>query len=525
MARRNPGGLTFRAPGAQGSGFAGLRSEIQRDTYRRLAWLAGLVVALAVVRLAATLLIAGPGALAGPPLVAIGLVLLVSILALWVFRTCALPAEWFPTCALAFEIAVAVGFGTIILNWQNLLDDSGWPLGTIPGVAVWLIVFASVVPLTPAQHLVGAGLSALSLFVWFFASLSLYEVPATVGPEQNFRVFQQLLIPTGVAVGVAYAIAARLYTLSRDLSDARRIGSYQLTDKLGAGGMGEVWQARHQLLARPAAIKLIRPDGTPAAAGSLETRMRRFEQEVQATANLRSPHTIEVYDYGTADDGTFYYVMELLEGVDLQVLVERWGPQPPGRVVHVLRQVCHSLGEAHDAGMVHRDIKPANIYLCRYGRDTDMVKVLDFGMVKQTVTDAEEAGALLTQVGVFAGTPAYASPEQAQGLVDQIDARSDIYAVGCVGFWLLTGRRVFEGDNPMQILARHLTEPPESPSVHAPGPVPPELDRLILDCLEKQPDKRVASADDLNARLALVPSERWSPASARAWWDQHRSSA
>ena len=485
--------------------------------------MAGLVATIAAVRLIATLFIEGPSGLLPAPFGAIGVVLVISLVVMWACRTAALPAAWFPTFAIAFEVLVAIGVGTIILNWQNLLGASGWPLGAIPGVGVWVILFANIVPLSPPQHLVGALLAALTVPVWFFASLSLYDVPADIGPEQNLRVFQQLMIPMGVTVAVAYVSARRLYGLSRSLSQARRMGSYHLTEKIGEGGMGEVWKARHDLLARPGAIKLIRIDSGGAGGLPVETRLQRFEQEVQSTANLRSQHTIDVYDYGTTEEGTFYYVMELLDGLDLEQVFERDGAQPPERVIHILRQACHSLGEAHETGLVHRDIKPANIFLCRYGRDLDLVKILDFGMVKQIVPDAGETSAQLTQMGTFAGTPAYASPEMAQGFVDQIDARSDIYALGCVAFWLLTGRRVFEGDNPMQILARHISERPEAPSRHAPGAVPSELDQLVLDCLEKDPKRRLQSVDELNARLTRVPVPTpWSMERARQWWDENR---
>ncbi len=523
MEKRNPGGITFHDAGrSEATGFAALRTEIRQDGYRRLAWMGGLAAAVAIVRLITTLAIEGPAALMSAPLVAFGVVLIASLIVIWVCKTVELPVEWFPPFAIGFEVIVAGGFSTIILNWQNLLGDAGWPFGAVPGVAIFMILFANVVPLSPATHLLGAVVSALALPVWFFVSLSLYDVPASIGPEQNLRVFRQLMVPMGIAVAVAYFTARRLYVLSRDLSDAKRMGSYRLTEKLGAGGMGEVWKAQHHLLARPAAVKLIRTDVIGGGVQPVETLLQRFEQEVQATANLRSLHTIEIYDYGTTEDGTFYYVMELLDGLDLEALVGHDGPATPARVIHILRQVCHSLGEAHEAGLVHRDIKPANIYLCRYGRDVDVVKVLDFGMVKQTVTAADETAPQLTQMGTFAGTPAYAAPEMAQGLVDQIDARTDIYAVGCVAFWLLTGRQVFEG-NPMQVLMRHINERPEAPSVHAPFPVPPELDRLVLECLEKRPDQRVGSVDDLADRLARVPiTEPWSPVQARQWWDTNR---
>ena len=283
--------------------------------------------------------------------------------------------------------------------------------------------------------------------------------------------------------------------------------------------MGEVWKADHMLLARTAAIKLIRTD---LDGGITPAHLERFEREVQATAGLRSPHTIDVYDFGLTSDGTFYYVMELLDGLDLENLVRMNGPLPPGRVVHILRQVCHSLAEAHQVGMVHRDIKPANIFICRYGRDLDFVKLLDFGLVKQARgTDAGDVA--LTQDGSFTGTPAYASPEMAGGDVDQVDATSDIYSLGCVAFWLLTGRTVFEASTTVQMLMKHHGEVPEAPSGFTEREVDSEIDHLILECLEKKSRDRVPSAQVLDARLRKIATTNpWSPDEAGRWWDQHR---
>jgi serine/threonine-protein kinase len=359
-------------------------------------------------------------------------------------------------------------------------------------------------------------LSTLSLPIFFFLSLSLYEVPSTIGPEQNLMVFGQLMFPVVISVLLAYISARRVYGLSFDLSEARRLGNYQLTDKLGEGGMGEVWKAEHNLLKRPAAIKLIRASGQGTL--PMDMLLERFEREVQATAELQSPHTIDVFDYGRTNDGTFYYVMELLDGVDLDKLVQDYGPQPVERVLHILHQACHSLGEAHEDDMVHRDIKPANIYLCRYGRDFDHVKILDFGMVKHQM----EEGASLTQVGTFAGTASFAAPEVAQGLLDQIDGRADIYALGCVAFWLLTERMVFDGETAMKVLTKHIYEEPPPPSRFADG-IPPELDHLVLDCLAKERDERIGSTDELVHRLSDIPcSDPWTSERAKEWWGYHK---
>jgi serine/threonine-protein kinase len=258
--------------------------------------------------------------------------------------------------------------------------------------------------------------------------------------------------------------------------EARRLGSYKLEELLGRGGMGEVWRATHQLLARQAAIKLIRPE---ALGGNAETRqiaMARFEREAQTTASLRSPHTIAVYDFGVSDTGAFYYVMELLVGYDEQELVERFGPLPAERVVHLLVQVCDSLSEAHAVRLVHRDIKPSNIHVCRYGRQADFVKVLDFGLVKRVRTLEDDPTQLqLTAPHEISGTPAFMAPEQVLGSSDT-DARTDLYAVGCVAFWLLTGRTVFQGSTAMKVLTQHVHEAPLPPSRYSELPVPAALD-------------------------------------------------
>ncbi|MCL7979246.1 MAG: serine/threonine protein kinase, partial [marine benthic group bacterium] len=299
---------------------------------------------------------------------------------------------------------------------------------------------------------------------------------------------------------------------------ARRLGSYRLTKKLGAGGMGEVWKGEHRLLARPAAIKLVRPD----ALGTVQEDQRqivlkRFEREAQATAALNSPHTVDLYDFGISEDGTFYAVIELLQGCDLDSLVRKFGPIPPERVVHFLRQVCDSLAEAHESGLIHRDIKPANLFTCRFGRSTDWIKVLDFGMVK---LDAGSKDPQLTGESVAAGTPAFMPPEQATG--EQVDARSDLYSLGCVAYWLLTGTPVFTGRTPMETVVHHVRTVPEAPSSRTEIKVPAELDRLILDCLAKAPADRPASADELEIRLSAVPLDReWDATRAREWWNLH----
>ena len=314
-------------------------------------------------------------------------------------------------------------------------------------------------------------------------------------------------------------------TLEAAHGKGQPLGSYRLLDRIGVGGMGEVWRARHHMLRRPAAVKLIPPDklGRVAGGDARDRLLRRFEREAQATAALRSPNTVELYDFGVSDSGTFYYVMEYLEGVDLETLVKRFGPQPPERVVYLLRQACRSLAEAHQAGLVHRDIKAANIYTTRVGIERDVVKVLDFGLVKSSEADgvdgADEPG--LTVEGTVQGTPAYMAPEMALGEAD-VDHRVDLYALGCVAFWLLTGQLVFEAPSIMKLLLQHIQAKPDPPSRRTELDVPPELDAVVLACLAKDRDDRPADALALEHMLAEVPLEAsWEFDRAERWWRMH----
>ena len=324
------------------------------------------------------------------------------------------------------------------------------------------------------------------------------------------------------AVFFAYLGARVIYGLGREVAKARAMGSYQLEEKLGQGGMGEVWRARHRLLARPAAIKLIRSTTAGnTGAGVPEETLQRFEREAQAIAGLRSPHTVDLFDFGVADDGSFYYAMELLDGLDADALVRRFGPIPVERAVFLLQQVCHSLSEAESHGLVHRDIKPANIFLCRYGEDDDFVKVLDFGIVK---THGEEPGAdtALTGENAIHGTPAFMAPEQALGTTG-IDGRADIYSLGCVAYWLVTGKLVFTADTPTALLLKHIQAVPSAPSAGTELPVPEAFDRLVLSCLEKDPARRPRSARELSQRLSQLEMENeWSGERRREWWNRHR---
>ena len=301
------------------------------------------------------------------------------------------------------------------------------------------------------------------------------------------------------------------------MDNSVRVGSYSLLEQIGSGGMGEVWLARHQLLARSAAIKIVRE----AAVGSGEdadTLRQRFSREAQATAQLQSPHTVQLFDFGMTDGGSFYYVMERLRGMDLQRMVERHGPLPWQRVVFLLKQACRSLSEAHAQGLVHRDIKPANLFVCRLGSDYDFVKVLDFGVVSR---QGRKTTAPITVAGTILGTPAFLAPELVRGR-GAFDARADLYALGCVAFWMLTGRPPFEAGDAIALLMHHANTAPLPPSAIAEEPIPAGVDALVLDCLSKESSQRPANAEVLWARLNEVSAGNpWDQGSARAWWQQH----
>ncbi|GJM44114.1 MAG: hypothetical protein DHS20C21_09560 [Gemmatimonadota bacterium] len=375
-----------------------------------------------------------------------------------------------------------------------------------------IVVFPMIVPLPPrrllAASILGAISSPVSLFVLHRMGKFTLTVDELVGVS----------ISPAFAVVLAYFGARMIYAISLDVSRVRLLGAYQLESRIGAGGMGEVWRASHRMLARPAAIKLIAPGQLGEDAHAV---LARFEQEAQATALLRSPHTVEIYDFGRADDGSFYYVMELLDGVDLQELVRTHGPLPAPRVVHILRQACHSLDEAHAAGLVHRDIKPANLFVCRYGSDFDFVKVLDFGLVKHE-TAPEEIDPDLTREGSLIGTPAYLCPEAITGK-SPIDHRSDLYSLGCVAYWLLTGELVFAAKTSMGMLTEHAKSQPIPPSQRSELVIPEALDRVVLACLAKDPTDRPEGAQELAARLKRIGLEKpWDNGLARAWWELHR---
>jgi DNA-binding NtrC family response regulator/putative methionine-R-sulfoxide reductase with GAF domain len=307
---------------------------------------------------------------------------------------------------------------------------------------------------------------------------------------------------------------------AEQLNEALAVGSYRLVSELGSGGMGEVWLARHRFLVRPAAVKLIRHDVAPGAAR--EQFVRRFEREAHVTAGLRSPHTVQLYDFGVTDSGSFYYVMEHLDGLDLQRVVKRFGPQPAERIVMLLRQACRSLAEAHERGLVHRDIKPANLFVTRLGTEYDYVKVLDFGVVKE---QSGHDATMLSNPDIVQGTPAFMAPEIVLS-EHRIDGRADLYSLACTAYWALTGHTLFEADTPAQMLLQHVQVRPVPPSSRSELAVPTRLEAILMSCLEKDPAKRPTSALQLDSLLSHVTCEApWTNERAQQWWEAHAPEA
>lgn len=414
--------------------------------------------------------------------------------------------------ALAFEVLGALGIALAEALATYAPDVS---VRGVSWVCLWIALFPLVVPTTPGRTLMAAMASAAMGLV------AIYIAAALGVPRPSFGTTLYLVTPNFGAAGLALLFSRIIHQLGTDARRARELGSYRLVELLGRGGMGEVWRAKHRMLARPAAIKLVKAEALGGKGTDRARVLKRFEREARATAMLSSLNTIHIYDFGRTDDGTLYYVMELLDGIDLETLVEQTGPLPPERAMHVLRQICSSLAEAHDSGLIHRDIKPANIYLCRLGERCDCVKVLDFGIVAIRDDDATANPTRLTGDNAIAGTPAYMAPEVVTD-AEHVDHRVDLYALGCVAYWLITGELVFEGETAVKIIFGHMEEEPIPPGERAGVALPDGLETLILACLEKRPDDRPQSAMEIAERLDAIDLDvRWTPARAQAWWDDH----
>jgi serine/threonine protein kinase len=428
------------------------------------------------------------------------------------------------------------------LRYQDLRDPvvdlffqragSGPPTGEfieLSGAAAGGDVALAMVAPVPGFPELGWSVAAIVPRRVFFAAQLEHE------RQSKLAAVLSLLVALGIAVVFSRHVvrvrrdAAAARELARAATErARELGSYRLVERLGQGGMGEVWRAQHRLLVREAAIKLIRPEALASAELPATQLQARFRREAQTLATLRSRHTIDLFDYGVTADGTFYIVMELLQGMTLATLVERHGPQPAGRVIHLMLQACSSLAEAHQVQLVHRDIKPENIFLCQAADEVDVVKVLDFGLVlagaEGNGTGSKRDEARLTLAGQPLGTPGFMSPEQVR---DQpTDGRADLYSLACVAVWLLSGRMPFDGPTTITMIAAHLFAPVPDLAKLVPGFFPPELDHILRRCLEKSPADRFPDAASLASALraiVLPPEQRWTPERAQAWWAEHQA--
>jgi hypothetical protein len=415
----------------------------------------------------------------------------------------------------AVSIVVACGFLSIMT-----MNDEGQILQVLLALTVTVMIRAILVPSRPRRTMV---LSALAFLPTVVVCIARHDPTALLpgfspGYQKQYMTLNTVLWSI-LGTTLATIISRVTYGLRQQVAEANELGQYVLEERIGSGGMGEVWRARHRLLIRPAAIKLIRPQ----MSGDPELLLRRFEREARATAALKSPHTVQLYDFGATEDGRLYYVMELLDGLDLETLVRQYGPLPAERVVHILRQVCSSLQDAHVNGLVHRDIKPANVVVSRAGTTFDFAKVLDFGLVKlDTARNSEDDAVELSTEGSPGGTPAFMAPEVVLGVADT-DHRVDLYALGCVGYWLLTGKLIFEGGSVVEVMFHHAHTPPPRPSTRSELPIPAPLEDLVMECLEKDPARRPTSAEAVSTRLDAVSLESaWTVERAERWWAMHR---
>jgi tRNA A-37 threonylcarbamoyl transferase component Bud32 len=383
----------------------------------------------------------------------------------------------------------------------------------VHGLTSLALVWAALMPSSWRHALpvfVGNALSFPT--VMLLAALFSEEARAQWSNDEDLIVFQTHYTITLASIALSLVLSHLVWSAQQT---ACTLGSYQLVDLLGRGGAGEVWRAKHRLLAREAAIKVIRPEDLMGSRELKETVITRFEREAQVTALLNSPHTVALYDFGVSADERLFYVMELLGGLDFKELVQEYGPLPAKPAAYLLIQACDSLSEAHAAGLVHRDIKPSNLHVCRYGRRDDFVKVFDFGLVRRQNTDSADR----TSDKIVSGTPNFMAPEQVLNN-RPLDARTDLYALGCVAYWLLTGRNVFEGATPMEIMTEHAKATPVPPSQRTDQPIPPEMERLVMACLEKEQASRPRTARVVaDALTQIFRDDPWTEDDARQWWE------
>ena len=415
--------------------------------------------------------------------------------------------RWLDAGALVTGCTLFAMMGAYLMRLQ-LIDGQDIAIGAYAGLlacANTVMARAIIVPSTPRRTAI-VSIAAMAPLV-----------PATVlAGDGTAAAAANVATWCAVSIAVATVGSGVIYGLRTEAARIRRLGQYTLERQIGAGGMGVVYRASHAMLRRPTAIKLLPPDR--ARDGSLA----RFEREVQITAGLSHPNTVAIYDYGRTPDGLFYYAMEYLDGINLEDLVREYGPQPAGRVLAILDQVCGALSEAHERGLVHRDIKPANVILTERGGELDVAKVVDFGLVRPVAAD--DGRLTVTTPGVLTGTPLYLSPESLTS-PDASDPRGDLYALAAVGYFLLAGRPVFEGATVAEIIGHHLHTDPVPPSRRLGRAVPAGLETVLMQCLRKNPAERPSSARELRERLRRCEVPPWSAAEAAAWWSAFRSRA
>ncbi len=432
-----------------------------------------------------------------------GLLWLKPCLCLWRLRICeaitfSAPAAFFiwmqfsELCACDPEVLAKMAYAyplKTVLPWMILIYTYGFFIpNSLRGVT-------TVVSLMSISPVVGAIITGMN-------------VPAVSEILYSGGLSEMIILLLISASTAAYG-SYRVGSLRREAFDAKGVGMYTLRKQIGSGGMGEVYLAEHRLLKRPCAIKLIRRDKVDD-----ENILLRFESEVQATAGLTHPNTIEIYDYGHTEEGTFYYAMEFLPGLNLQEIVERFGPLPPERVVYLLKQVCSALAEAHQKKLIHRDIKPGNIFSAERGGLYDVAKLLDFGLVKDSGPDKKELE--LTMEGAVVGSPLYTSPEIVTG-DGTPDTRSDIYSLGAAAYYLLTGKPVFEGESALKVVFAHASKAVK-PLTEINPEVPAELEAIILKCLEKKPEDRFSTVEEMSLALSQLQLKEWTQAQAAEWW-------
>ncbi len=413
---------------------------------------------------------------------------------------------------VATFVVIAFNVITIILSLAILYPGRDVFLP----IALLLFVHAAFIPCRPSQVML-AGIAIMSVALAYLLSPLVFPEVGAYWAKFGSRIslFERGWNVLGVSLLalVSLVISQTLYSLHRTAHRAKRLGNYVLEDQIGSGGMGEVYRAQHAMICRPTAVKVVTAEGLGSGPA-----LARFEREVQLSASLTHVNTITIFDYGRTPSDTFYYAMEYLDGMDVRKLVERFGPLSPARAIHLLVQACGSLSEAHARGIVHRDIKPSNLFVTHRGGVYDFIKVLDFGLARQLDSESSTA---LTQAGVIFGTPQFISPEALYG-ADKVDERSDIYNLGGVAFWMLTGQPVFRGSTSVDLIIDHVKTSPTPPSEVSTRGIPESLDAIVLKCLEKDPDRRFQTVEELETALqSLALHETWDKADAKEWWQRH----